>query len=164
MNKGVQILLERMDSNPDEFGFDDPMLSRKWRDITEQISQRYQSIIKNPDAKNHWHYHLDFLEDEEIVTLHNKLKTIRADEFTRDVMARLLADADDGNYHTSALNLGGAPKTIVASQHQIDAMQQYLGAQKNQQQAEMKLTQDSLANTIQAIQNINAKRAFGKGK
>lgn len=101
MNKGVQILLERMDSNPDEFGYDDPMLSRKWRDITEQISQRYQSIVKNPEVKSHWQYALDFLTDEEIVALHDKLKALRADEFTRDVMGRLLSEADDQSYDSS---------------------------------------------------------------
>lgn len=101
MNKGVQILLERMESNPDEFGYDNPKLSNKWRDITEQVSQRYQSIIGNPEAKGHWQYALDFLTDEEIVTLHDRLKALRADEFTRDVMARLLSEADDQSYDSS---------------------------------------------------------------
>lgn len=166
MNKGVQILLERMESNPDEFTYDDPLLSRKWRDITEQVSQRYQIIINNPDVKSHWQYALDFLDDEEIITLHNKLKALRADEFTRDVMARLLADADDGNYHKDSspnfYQTSNPPKTLLASHEQVKAMKSFYAEELRREeikaQQEIQLTQANLADAIQKI------RAFGKGK
>ena len=105
MNKGVEILLERMDSNPDEFERD-PFVARKWRDLMEKVHQRVSYLQGDPNVEMHWRYQLDYLDDEDVLALHAKLKTIRADEFTRDVMARLLADADDGNYHTSAQAYG----------------------------------------------------------
>lgn len=152
MNKGVEILLERIDSTPEEFGYDDPLFSRKWRDITERIEQRYQSIIGNPDIPRHYAYQLDFLEDEEITTLHNKLKTLRAEEFTKEVMSRLLAGADDGNYHTSAQTLSDRLKSYVLPQSQLQAeyMHQH---EKAEAQAE-----------IDHVVSQQTKRAFGKGK
>jgi hypothetical protein len=157
MNKGVEILLERMESNPNEFAYDDPLLARKWRDITEQISQRYQAIIKNPDVKNHWQYALDFLEDEEIITLHNKLKALRAEEFTKDVMGRLLAGADDGNYHTFAQAQSVAPKTNqqLTSQKQAEYMQAEYAYQHQMAEAQAE---------IDNVVSQQTKRAFGKGK
>lgn len=157
MNKGVEILLERMESNPNEFGYDDPLLARKWRDITEQISQRYQAIIGSPDTERHWKYALDFLEDEEITTLHNKLKALRAEEFTKDVMGRLLAGADDGNYHTFAQAQSVAPKTNqqLASQKQVEYMQAEYAYQHQKAEAQAE---------IDNVVSQQTKRAFGKGK
>lgn len=101
MNKGVQILLERMESHPDEF-YLNSRASLKWRDIVEQIYQRADGQFNDPDAKPHWKHLLHYLSDEEILKLRTKMQAIRADEFTKDVMGRLLAGADDWNYHTLA--------------------------------------------------------------
>jgi hypothetical protein len=157
MNKGVEILLERIDSTPEEFGYDDPLFSRKWRDITERVEQRYQAIIGNPDIPRHYAYQLDFLEDEEITTLHNKLKTLRAEEFTKNVMGRLLAGADDGNYHTSAQTQsdGLKPNQQLASQMHAE----YMKAEYAYQQ-KMAETQAEIDNVV----SQQTKRAFGKGK
>lgn len=100
MNKGVEILLERMNSNPDEFE-GNSLVASKWRDITEKVYQRVAVIHGEAGTDDYWKHQLDFLSDEEVLAIHNKLVSIRADEFTRDVMGRLLADADDGNYHSS---------------------------------------------------------------
>ena len=89
MNKGVEILLSRMESNPDEF-FIHNKEAAKWRDIVEQVYNRADVIHKNPDAQKHWAHLLHFLSDEEILELHNKLQSIRAEEFTQDIMRRLL--------------------------------------------------------------------------
>jgi hypothetical protein len=157
MNKGVEILLERIDSTPEEFGYDDPLFSRKWRDITERVEQRYQAIIGNPDIPRHYAYQLDFLEDEEITMLHNKLKTLRAEEFTKNVMGRLLAGADDGNYHTSAQTQsdGLKPNQQLASQMHAE----YMKAEYAYQQ-KMAETQAEIDNVV----SQQTKRAFGKGK
>ena len=157
MNKGVEILLERIDSTPEEFGYDDPLFSRKWRDITERVEQRYQAIIGNPDTPRHYAYQLDFLEDEEITTLHNKLKALRAEEFTKDVMGRLLAGADDGNYHTSAQTQsdGLKPNQQLLSKMQTEYMKAEYAYQHQIAEAQAELDLE--------ISQQN-KRAFGKGK
>lgn len=157
MNKGVEILLERIDSTPEEFGYDDPLFGRKWRDITERVEQRYQAIIGIPDIPRHYAYQLDFLEDEEITTLHNKLKALRAEEFTKDVMGRLLAGADDGNYHTFAQAQSVAPKINqqLASQKQAEYMQAEYAYQHQMAEAQAE---------IDNVVSQQTKRAFGKGK
>ena len=157
MNKGVEILLERIDSTPEEFGYNAPLFARKWRDIMEQIEQRYQAIIGTPDIPRHYAYQLDFLADEEITTLHNKLKALRAEEFTKDVMGRLLAGADDGNYHTSAQTQsdGLKPNQQLASQKQAEYMKAEYAYQHQKAEAQAE---------IDNVVSQQTKRAFGKGK
>ena len=70
MNRGVEILLARMDSNPEEFS---TFGSTRW---TWAISG------SKPD----------FLEAEEWDTLQAKLQTIRAEEYSQAVMRELLTE------------------------------------------------------------------------
>lgn len=88
MNQGVQILLNRMDSHPDEFI---PTLNGtyppKWRALLHKIDMRIK------DGKDYADQ-LQFLSDEEITTLYNKMQSIRGDLFTKEVMATLLVDED----------------------------------------------------------------------
>lgn len=93
MNKGVEILLERMESNPDEFtdGYSaTTIVGHKWKDILEKINMRMATIRNEPSAKEYYAHQLDFLSDEDITALHNKLTVIRGEEFTKDIMGRLL--------------------------------------------------------------------------
>jgi hypothetical protein len=153
MNKGVQILLERMESNPDEF-YVNSKTAVKWRDIVEQIYQRVDAHFKNPNAKPHWEHQLHFLSMAEIIELRDKMQQIRAEEFTQDVMARLLADADDGNYHASAQYQSNTPKTISVPNSQIDIMRGYLEQQSKTEKQEL----------YDALTKLETRRAFGKGK
>ena len=165
MNKGVEILLSRMESNPDEF-FIHNKEAAKWRDIVEQVYNRADVIHKNPDAQKHWAHLLHFLSDEEILELHNKLQSIRAEEFTQDVMKRLLdEDGDDrlpyktrdryaigwenikgqlgsGNYHQSG-SLGNTPN----DQHYADQLK----AQTDMYQAQIKSELEKLRRPAKAI-------------
>jgi hypothetical protein len=89
MNKGVQILLERMSSNPNEFipnilGEYPP----KWRDILLSIEYR---VTKQKDYKDA----LQFLSDKEIKALWNKMQNLQGELFTKRVMNTLLRDAHD---------------------------------------------------------------------
>jgi uncharacterized small protein (DUF1192 family) len=89
MNKGVQILLERMSSNPDEFipnilGEYPP----KWRDILMGIEYR---ATKQKDYKDA----LQFLSDKEIKALWDKMQNLQGELFTKRVMNTLLV-AEDG--------------------------------------------------------------------
>ena len=89
MNKGVQILLERMSSNPDEFI---PTLRdgypAKWRDILLSIEMRTNG---GKDYKDQ----LPFLSDKEIKALWEKMQSLQGDLFTIRVMDTLLRDAHE---------------------------------------------------------------------
>jgi hypothetical protein len=87
MNKGVQILLERMSSNPDEFIPD--MLGNyppKWQDILQGVEYR---ATKHKDYKDA----LPFLNNKEVQTLWEKMQSLQGELFTKRVMDRLLRDA-----------------------------------------------------------------------
>lgn len=89
MNKGVEILLERMTSNPDEFvppvpGVFEPI---KWSEIISSVYARKHGREGHPP-----YYDLSFLSDEEVDALFNKLQSIRGDHFTKSVMSTLLTD------------------------------------------------------------------------
>jgi hypothetical protein len=86
MNKGVQILLERIKSNPEEFIPD--IAGRypdKWRNILQQVEARATGDVLK---------YLDFLNDTEIAELWQALLQVRRDQFTKQVMNTLLRDSD----------------------------------------------------------------------
>lgn len=86
MNQGVEILLARMDSNPDEFvGIDWPNKS-KWDWVMQDVQKR---IYPDPDLA---HIPLRFLTDAEVQALWDKLESLRAAQFTKAVMRTLLED------------------------------------------------------------------------
>lgn len=89
MNKGVQILLERMESNPQEFI---PTLRdgypAKWRDILLSIEMRVNGGKEYKDR-------LPFLNDKEIKALWEKMQSLQGDLFTKRVMDTLLRDAHE---------------------------------------------------------------------
>jgi hypothetical protein len=86
MNKGVQILLERIKSNPEEFTPD--IAGRypgKWRVVLQQVEGR---------ANNKACKYLDFLSDAEIAELWRAMQGLRGDQFTKQVMNTLLRDEE----------------------------------------------------------------------
>ena len=89
MNKGVQILLERMESNPHEFI---PTLRdgypTKWRDILLSIEMRVNGGKEYKDR-------LPFLNDKEIKALWEKMQSLQGELFTKRVMDTLLRDAHE---------------------------------------------------------------------
>jgi hypothetical protein len=99
MNKGVQILLQRMESHPHEFVPDlHSEYPHKWRMLLRKVDNRVNHIktkgverklepgIYTPD--------LSFLQDDEIQALHAKVQSIRGDLFTKEVMNTLLVAED----------------------------------------------------------------------
>jgi len=89
MNKGVQILLERMNSNPDEFVPDiHGKYSPKWRDIILSV---YMRVEGGRDYKDQ----LPFLSDKEIKALWLKMQELQGELFTKKVMNTLLRDANE---------------------------------------------------------------------
>jgi len=86
MNKGVQILLERIKSNPEEFAPDiTGRYPDKWRNILQQIEARANGEVPK---------YLDFLPDAEIDELWQAMQSVRGDQFTKQVMNTLLRDGE----------------------------------------------------------------------
>ena len=105
MNKGVQILLERIKSNPEEFTPD--IVGRypdKWRNVLQQIEAR---------ASGEMPKYLDFLSDAEVAELWRAMQAVRGDQFTKQVMNTLLRDGELSL--TSDQGLGETPnlKTLL---------------------------------------------------
>jgi hypothetical protein len=105
MNKGVQILLERIKSNPEEFTPD--IVGRypdKWRNVLQQVEAR---------ASGEMPKYLDFLSDAEVAELWRAMQAVRGDQFTKQVMNTLLRDGELSL--TSDQGLGETPnlKTLL---------------------------------------------------
>lgn len=111
MNQGVQIILDRMDTNPEEF----EDYSGKWGDIIGAVHAR-----KSIPAGHSKDAPLPFLTDPEVNALYDKLEDVRRENFTADVLRRL-AEApvevlqedlfDSRSYSTSNIPLGGGALT-----------------------------------------------------
>jgi hypothetical protein len=117
INQGVQILLNRMDSHPEEFVPDlQSHYPHKWRALLLKVDSRVQHANTKHLNKNADLYtpELSFLSDEEIFALHGKVQSIRGDLFTKEVMATLLADEERnlGELSSSLLQPTGATITL----------------------------------------------------
>ena len=133
MNKGVQILLERMQSNPEEFipdwrGDYPP----KWKRKLDAVARRVIHIHSSLKNKDDYYPELPFLSDNEILELWNAMQNILASRFTEEVMATLLEDADDNVSSYTELSslssqvLSGSSKptgNITLSSSQIKSME-----------------------------------------
>ena len=92
-NKGVLILLNRMDSHPEEFTERRNLGARsRWDWIIEQVSRRVFNGHKG-DSKNR--LDLPFLTDEEVDALHDKYQQLQGQAFTNKVMSELLDEPED---------------------------------------------------------------------
>lgn len=87
MNRGLQILLERVKSNPEEFTPDiTGRYPEKWRTVLNLVQLR---MVERDQAGKH----LDFLSDEEIAVLWRAMQDVRGEQFTKQIMNTLLMDA-----------------------------------------------------------------------
>jgi len=96
MNKGIEILLNRMDSNPEEFIGTGSR--SKWRD--------YFTTYK------------EYLNEEDVKAFETKLNTLIQDKFTETIMKELLEDKPSegksmGRHPIQGTGLGG--QTLVGS-------------------------------------------------
>lgn len=114
MNQGVQILLDRMDTNPEEF---EEGNYSKWADIIGAVTARVKEKTEGKDYGKP----LPFLSDPEVSALYDKLEDVRRENFTADVMRRLANAPQEPlqeelftsklTYSTSNLPLVGTPMT-----------------------------------------------------
>ena len=113
MNQGVQILLDRMDTNPEEF--DD--YTGKWGDIIGAVHAR-----KSIPEENSKDAPLPFLTIPEVNALYEKLEDVRRENFTADVLRRLADDSVkqqelwETSYSTSNLPYVGGSLTTTLPQ------------------------------------------------
>lgn len=101
MNKGVQILLERMQSNPEEFTPDwRGDYPPKWRKKLDAIARRASHINDKKKGDVEYYPELPFLKDEEILELWHAMQDLLSNQFTEEVMATLLHEAslDDDDF------------------------------------------------------------------
>lgn len=95
MNQGLEILLARMDSNPEEFipdvigNYPD-----KWRNILQQIEHRIRAKTFKAKEGEYLHVELPYLKIEELETVWEKLQSLQGELFTKRVMNTLLQDSD----------------------------------------------------------------------
>jgi len=114
MNKGVQILLERMNSNPDEFVPDvQGKYPPKWRNILLSVEMRTNG---GKDYKDQ----LTFLSDEEVKALWHKMQELQGELFTKQIMSTLLQDADDQELSLLSRQVASGSKKISLSK--LDVM------------------------------------------
>jgi len=104
MQQGIKVLIERMDSHPEEFFGD---LAFRWSEIMQDIAKH------GPE----------FLEEDDLMMLNKKVKEVRRKEFNAKVLdeianAQRLNHAKDraeklaqstGNYGAAAAKQSGAP-------------------------------------------------------
>jgi len=115
MNQGVQILLERMDTNPEEF---EEGSSSKWADIMNAVTARKN--VPEAHAKN---APLPFLTDPEVNALYDKLEDVRRENFTADVLRRLADTPNEiaqqelweTSYSTSRLPIGTNTNSLTTT-------------------------------------------------
>lgn len=88
-NKGVQILLERIKSNPEEFtnlnALSPSKSPSRWGFIIRGVCTR----IHYPASKE---IELPYLSDEEVAAMYEALKPLLAQQFTESIMEELLRD------------------------------------------------------------------------
>lgn len=87
-NQGVQILLNRMDSHPEEF----VPRGGRWNWVIDKVINRIDNNHARTDANV---LHLRFLTDEEVNALYDKYMSLQDNEFTKAVMQQLLEDANE---------------------------------------------------------------------
>jgi hypothetical protein len=99
MNQGVEILLARMDSNPEEFVGTEYYGDRsdKWNWVLDAVRRRLYPRSDEKETPTP----LRFLSDQEVRAIWDKLDSLRADQFTRNVMATLLREEDYAREYTA---------------------------------------------------------------
>jgi len=94
MNQGIEILIARMDSNPEEFVPDVVgNYPAKWRQTLIKIEHRIRTKDYLHKENEIYVSELPFLKEEEIQAMWDKMQSIQADLFTKQVMNTLLQDA-----------------------------------------------------------------------
>ena len=119
MNEGVQLMLKRMDSHPEEFAEEYDIYhdsSNRWTPIMNQVKAR---LGLHGELANH--SALPFLSDDEVSVVYDKWVSIQGPMFTNRVMRNILledASEDEGQYNgmpVVARSYTASPAKVVRS-------------------------------------------------
>lgn len=159
MNKGVEILIERMTSNPDEFlpSLQSSSYPAKWADTISAVYAR-----KHRREGHAPFYDLSFLSDEDVDALFNKLQEIRGDHFTKRVMATLLTD-DSSEEETESITYKSANRyasgiAITTGATTEIAKEKEKLEQMKKQAKELTMTQKRIAEKLNVSYDDYAKK------
>lgn len=171
MNKGVEMIIARMESNPEEFVAENDysIPPNKWSSVILSVKERMYAINGDAAATDpHYKYQLAYLADEEILAIWAKYQTLLADVFTKRVMQTLLSDPTkedavdtgrmgygwaspvQGNYHEPTGNQGRDQSQLAKLQSAY--MQHQLDAQKIQQ--------TNILESLRKVENLRQTRAI----
>jgi hypothetical protein len=114
-NQGVQMLLNRMQSNPEEFTERGVLHPGRWDWLMEQVIRRVEHHHQNDD---NYRIELPFLTNEEVDALYDKFMSIQGEAFTHRIMRELLEDGEDEvsaeyDHITDALKYGVGMKKVT---------------------------------------------------
>jgi ssRNA-specific RNase YbeY (16S rRNA maturation enzyme) len=153
-NKGVEILLNRMDSHPEEFTERRNLGSRtRWDWLIEQVSRR---VLNNHKSDSKYRLDLPFLSDEEVDALHDKYQQLQGQAFTNRIMSELLEEPEESltktqmelfanqaiaNVYSAQANQNcgtasasaSPPKKLIVSRSMLEAAQRLLDSHKGDQ-------------------------------
>lgn len=97
MNKGVEILLSRMESHPEEFD-----AHRRRHISSTTVADAFgrwdwiiDAVIRRVENNHQDRVELAFLTNEEVDALYDKYVSIQGDAFTKRIMAELLRDEEE---------------------------------------------------------------------
>ena len=124
MNKGVEILLKRMESHPQEFEEDwegSPYETRKtirWYGILRAVEARAMQLRQHetdrPNSARVYELRpLPFLSDEEVLMIYDKWQGLQGPAFTRHVMRQLLDEEKEPPINAAAAT--GNTTTVVSA-------------------------------------------------
>ncbi len=109
MNKGVQMLINRMESHPEEFTRRKSLNPGRWDWVLEQVVRRVEHHHKNTDT---YRIELPFLTRDEVDALYDKWISIQGEAFTHRIMRELLdSDAEDNDPNTVRWSEAHDPNT-----------------------------------------------------
>jgi hypothetical protein len=125
-NKGVEILLNRMDSHPEEFTERRNLGARsRWDWIIEQVSRR---VLNGHKSDSKYRLDLPFLSDEEVGALYDKYQQLQGQAFTSRIMSELLDEPEEslaeqqmGLFANQAISSTQAIRDAYAQANQLGA-------------------------------------------
>ena len=144
-NKGVEILLNRMDSHPEEFTERKSLGGRtRWDWLIEQISRR---VFNGHKTNNNYRLELPFLTDKEVDALYDKYQNIQGQAFTNRIMSELLDEPEEslaekqmelfanqaissayGSQANANQLSGSSPKKLIVPRSMLEAAQRLLNS------------------------------------
>tara|TARA_R110000868_G_scaffold155324_5_gene381739 strand:- start:874 stop:1296 length:423 start_codon:yes stop_codon:yes gene_type:complete len=100
MNQGIEILLARMDSHPDEFilsDFSNNWYDGKWSMVIRGLLNRgwlLEAEAAGESVAKDYISAVPFLSDGEVLTVHRKFMSLQAGAFTASVLRTLLDEPE----------------------------------------------------------------------